>query len=177
MSLEELWRLFPIELSEHNPIWGDWYAEEHASLSELLGDRIVQIDHIGSTAVNGLIAKPIVDILLQVGDVCDISYIRDTLVKGGWLLMAEDSPYGALDLNKGYTPDGFADKAFHLHVRKTGDWDELWFRDYLMKHQEAVDKYATLKRSLLKEYKYNRDAYTEAKADFIRDCVVKARTN
>jgi GrpB-like predicted nucleotidyltransferase (UPF0157 family) len=176
MSLEELWRLFPIELTEHNPIWADWYDKERIALLELLGDHIAQIGHIGSTAINGLLAKPIVDILLQIGDECDIVDIRDTLIKGGWLLMAENSPYGELDLNKGYTPEGFANKVFHLHVRRVGDWDELWFRDYLMTHPEEIDEYAALKQSLLTAYKYNRDAYSEGKADFIHDCVLKART-
>jgi GrpB-like predicted nucleotidyltransferase (UPF0157 family) len=175
LSLEELWRLFPIELAEHNPLWAEWYAEERASLLELLGSCVAHIDHIGSTVVPGLLAKPIVDILLQVEDECDIAAIRDTLLQYGWLLMAEGSPYGALDLNKGYTPEGFAEKVFHLHVRTTGDWDELWFCDYLRTHPEAAAEYADLKQTLLAKYRNNRDAYTEAKADFIQDCVAKAR--
>ncbi|MDR0839994.1 MAG: GNAT family N-acetyltransferase [Christensenellaceae bacterium] len=177
LPLEELWRLFPIELAEHDSSWADWYAEEKIALQSLLGDCAARIDHIGSTAVDGLLAKPIVDILLQVPDTCDIASIRDALVEGGWLLMAEHSPYGALDLNKGYTPEGFADKVLHLHVRRVGDWDELWFRDYLVRHPGAAAEYAALKRRLLAEYKNDRDAYTEAKADFIRDCVAKARAN
>jgi GrpB-like predicted nucleotidyltransferase (UPF0157 family) len=175
MSLAELWKLFPIELAEHNPIWSAWYAEERTALTELLGDRVVRIDHIGSTAVKGLLAKPIVDILLQVALDCDIGNTRDTLTNNGWLLMAEGSTYGDLDLNKGYTPAGFADKVFHLHVRKDGDWDELWFRDYLIDHPDRAAEYAVLKRTLLAKYKNDRDAYTEAKTDFIRDCVARGR--
>jgi GrpB-like predicted nucleotidyltransferase (UPF0157 family)/ribosomal protein S18 acetylase RimI-like enzyme len=171
--LEELWRLFPIELTEHNPSWFDWYEEERTALSELLDGRVVQIDHIGSTAVKDLLAKPIVDILLQVTEECDIEDIRDALVIAGWLLMAEGSAYGELDFNKGYTPEGFADKVFHLHVRRVGDWNELWFRDYLKSHPDGVVKYAALKKKLLAEYKNDRDAYTEAKTNFIRNCVAQ----
>jgi GrpB-like predicted nucleotidyltransferase (UPF0157 family) len=175
--LEELWQLFPIELAEHNPQWREWYAGQAAALSVLLGDEIRQIDHIGSTAVPGLLAKPIVDILVQVSQDCDLVSLKAKLLEAGWLLMAENSAYGELDLNQGYTPDGFAEQVFHLHVRRSGDWDELRFRDYLIAHPEAAAEYAALKRHLLRQYKYNRDAYTEAKTDFIRTCVKSARAS
>jgi GrpB-like predicted nucleotidyltransferase (UPF0157 family) len=175
MTLKELWRLFPIELVPHNPTWANWYSEEEKALSTLLCDIVIQIDHIGSTAVDGLPAKPIVDILLQISDVCNLSWLKETLIENGWLLMAEGSAYGEIDLNKGYTPEGFAERVYHLHVRRKGDWDELRFRDYLIAHPEAAAEYANLKQRLVGKYKYDRDAYTEAKTDFIRACVAKAR--
>jgi GrpB-like predicted nucleotidyltransferase (UPF0157 family) len=89
--------------------------------------------------------------------------------------MAEQTkPYLQLDFNKGYTPDGFAERVYHLHIRYTGDWDELHFRDYLIAHPEAATEYAALKRRLFADYEFDRDTYTEAKGDFIRDCVAKA---
>ena len=66
MTLEELWQLFPIILSSHNPDWKNYYEEEKALLEKSFGDLLVRIEHIGSTAVEGLIAKPTVDILLEV---------------------------------------------------------------------------------------------------------------
>ena len=82
-----------------------------------------------------------------------------------------------LDLvfNKGYTPQGFADKVFHLHLRYLGDWDELYFRDYLIAHPEIAEKYGGLKKKLVKEYKHNRDGYTEAKTEFIKKYTAEAR--
>ena len=66
MSLEELWRLFPIILTEHDPRWRDWYEEEAARLRAVLPvDEAARISHIGSTAVAGIWAKPTVDILLE----------------------------------------------------------------------------------------------------------------
>ena len=64
MTLEELWQLFPIILSEHNSDWTNYYNEEKALLEKQFGSLLVRINHIGSTAVEGLIAKPTVDILL-----------------------------------------------------------------------------------------------------------------
>ncbi|MDR1800618.1 MAG: GrpB family protein [Lachnospiraceae bacterium] len=175
MTLEELWQLFPIQLSEHNDDWANWYEEEKVRLLSLLENYIARIDHIGSTYVKDLLAKPIIDILLQVNTNADISAVKEILLSDGWLLMAENSNYGELDLNKGYTPEGFAKKVYHLHVRREGDWDELYFRDYLAIHPEAVAEYAKLKQSLLTKYEHNRDAYTEAKTDFVKSCTEKAR--
>ena len=91
--------------------------------------------------------------------------------------MAEKpAPEYRLDLCKGYTPQGFADKVFHLHIRHPGDWDEIVFRDYLRQNPCKAEEYAKLKMELQKRFRHNRDAYTEAKGDFIRACVKEART-
>ena len=175
MALDELWHLFPIQLSEHSPDWAVWYEEESGRLVSLLGAHIARIDHIGSTYVKGLMAKPIVDILCQVKPDADMTAVKDILANDGWLVMAENSAYGEIDLNKGYTPEGFADKIYHLHVRREGDWDELHFRDYLASHPEVAAEYAALKQGLLIKFEHNRDAYTEAKTEFVQACTAKAR--
>ncbi|AIC91604.1 hypothetical protein BINDI_0322 [Bifidobacterium [indicum] DSM 20214 = LMG 11587] len=78
---------------------------------------------------------------------------------------------------RGYTEDGFADKVYHLHLKRLGDWDELVFRDYLEGHPKVAADYAALKLDLLSKFKYNRPAYTEAKTDFIRNVVKRARND
>ena len=177
MSLEELWELFPIILKEHNPEYKNWYLEEKEKLIKVLDDdKIVRINHIGSTAVKGLIAKPTVDILLEINKDYNLKYLKDTLKKENWILMHEnDLDDLNLVFNKGYTPEGFAKKVFHLHVRYPGDYDELYFRDYLIKYDKVAKKYEKLKKDLEKKYKNNRDAYTEAKSDFIEKWTKEAR--
>jgi GrpB-like predicted nucleotidyltransferase (UPF0157 family) len=176
LTLDELWQLFPIQLVEHDPAWADWYEEEKAALLTILGDKVARIDHIGSTSVDGLLAKPIVDILLQITPTCNTVWLGSALSDNGWLLMAAQTlPDMRSDWNKGYTPDGFAERVFHLHVREMGDWDELYFRDYIATHKETAREYAALKRSLALEFKHNRDAYTEAKADFVWACTAQER--
>ena len=59
-----------------------------------------------------------------------------------------------------YTSEGFAEKVFHLHVRLNGDWNELYFRNYLIEHKEVAKEYARLKQSLKIQYEHNRDVYT-----------------
>ena len=76
---------------------------------------------------------------------------------------------------KGYLSDGFAEKVYHIHVRYSGDYYELHFRDYLIAHTEAAAEYAALKRGLFANYEHNRDGYTDAKGEFIKEITEKAR--
>ena len=89
------------------------------------------------TLVDWLIAKPIVDILLQIKPGIAGTTVKNALVTDGWLLIAENPNMNEFALIKGYTPEGFSDWVFHLHVRRQGDWDQLLFRDYLVSHPDA----------------------------------------
>ena len=174
MSLEELWQLFPIFLREYQDEWKDWYAEERLRLlSFLSANQLVRISHIGSTSVETIWAKPIVDILLEIPKETDMAVTRDLLLQNGYLLMSESQ--GRMSFNKGYTPSGFAERVFHLHLRYEGDHDELYFRDYLQEHPTVAKEYEEFKLSLWKQYEHNRDAYTEAKTDFIKNYTEKAK--
>ena len=82
-----------------------------------------------------------------------------------------------ISLNKGYTEQGFAEKVFHLHLRMTGDHDEIYFRDYLCQHPDIAQAYQELKLSLWKQFEHNRDAYTDAKTDFINHYVSEAKSS
>ena len=176
MTLEELWRLFPIILSEQNPAWKKYYEEEKALLEKAFGRLLVRIEHIGSTAVEGLIAKPTVDILLEADPSASPEAVRQTAERCGYTVMSEkNAPEYRLDLCKGYTPQGFAEKVLHLHIRHPGDWDEIVFRGFLRRNPVKAQEYARLKTDLQKSFEHNRDAYTEAKGDFILACVKEAR--
>ena len=174
MSLEELWQLFPIFLREHQAEWKGWYEEERLRLLSFLPEhQIVRLSHIGSTSVKTGWVKPIVDILLEIPKAADMAVMRDLLLQNGYLLMSESE--GRMSFNKGYTPSGFAERVFHLHLRYEGDHDELYFRDYLQEHPAVAKDYEKLKLSLWKQYEYNRDAYTEAKTDFIKKYTKEAK--
>lgn len=170
MTLEELWELFPILLKEYQSEYQEWFILEKDDIISHIDRKIIKrINHIGSTAVEGLISKPTVDILLEVDHHCDIKWLENTLKEIGWTLMSsQEEPEMKLSFNKGYTLYGFAEKVYHLHVRYYGDWDELYFRDYLREHQDVSIEYGKLKQSIWKEYEHNRDGYTEAKTDFVR---------
>ena len=169
LSLEELWALFPIILKEHNPDYKVWYEEEKQRIiSKVKPENLIRISHIGSTAVKGLTAKPIVDILLEIDGACGVSAIIEVLKTLGWRLMSQEDDPVKLSFNKGYTPEGFADRVYHLHVRYFGNWPELYFRDFLIAHPDGAGEYERLKLKLWKQYEHDRDGYTEAKTDFVK---------
>lgn len=172
MSLEELWRLFPIFLTEHNPRWSEWYTEEE----ELLRAAVPQaerINHIGSTAIEGIWAKPIIDILIEVPKSCDLLNIKETLVGNGYICMSQSKE--RISFNKGYTEKGFGEKVFHIHLRYAGDNDELYFRDYLIEHSDIATEYEKMKIKLWKEYEHDRDGYTVLKTEFVRKYTNEAK--
>ena len=174
MSLKELWQLFPIVLREHQVEWKDWYEEERFRLLSFLPEhQIVRLSHIGSTSVDTIWGKPIVDIMLEIPIETDMAIMRDLLLQNGYLLMSESQ--GRMSFNKGYTPSGFAERVFHLHLRYEGDHDELYFRDYLQEHSAVAKDYEKLKLSLWKQYEHNRDAYTDSKTDFIKKYTKEAK--
>ena len=166
-SLEELWQLFPIFLVPYKKEWADWYKEEKDRLDVLLdAGRIKRVSHIGSTAVSGIWAKNIIDILLEVPDKKRMAEVWEILKNNGWLCM--NTSKNRISMNKGYTEKGFAEKVYHLHIRLPHDHDELYFLSYLQMHPAVAKEYETLKLLLWKRYPYDRDRYTEAKTDFVR---------
>lgn len=164
MTREELWQLFPIILTEHDARWDTWYAEEREQLSRQLPAGAI-INHIGSTAIKAICAKPTVDILVEVGP-NEMSAADAAVRDSGYICMHTDT--ARMDYNKGYTENGFAERVFHLHLRVYGDCDELYFRDYLNRHAEVAREYEALKLSLWKRYEHDRDGYTDSKGDFVR---------
>ncbi|MDE5870080.1 MAG: GrpB family protein, partial [Muribaculaceae bacterium] len=150
MTLEELWMLFPIVLTPHNNKWSSWAKEEMSLLSNLLAKYKVVINHIGSTAIPGICAKPIVDILVEASPDTDWQRIKETLENTGYICMSESE--NRIGFNKGYTSKGYAERVFHIHVHRTGDNDEIGFRDYLIAHPETAKEYERLKLSLLPKY-------------------------
>lgn len=173
MTLEELWELFPIVLSEHKEYWNDWYTEEEKRITEFLPISNARISHIGSTAVHEIWAKPIVDILLEIPEMVSMEKLKNVLVDNGYICMSESAHRKSF--NRGYTNEGFAEKVFHLHLRYCGDNNELYFRDYLNDNPDVAKEYETLKLSLWKKYEHNRDEYTDAKSEFVIKNTEKAK--
>lgn len=166
MSLEELWGLFPIALVAHSDEWELLYTEMESELKSILSDcRIERISHIGSTAISGIWAKDIVDVLIEVSKDSDIENSAKVIENNGFIRMSASAD--RISLNRGYTEKGFADKVFHVHIRYVGDNDELYFRDYLNEHEQIAKEYEAIKLQLWKRFEHDRDAYTNAKTEFV----------
>ena len=174
MSLEELWDLFPIFLVAHSDKWQLHYREIEALLKRGLSKcPVTRISHIGSTAVPGIWAKDIVDVLIEVSQDAEIAQTAAVLEACGFFRMSAEA--GRISFNRGYTDAGFADKVFHIHLRYAGDHDELYFRDYLIAHPQTAKEYEALKLELWRQFAHNRDAYTSGKSGFVQNWTKKAK--
>ncbi len=173
MTLQELWKLFPIVLAPHSVKWKRWANEEIEIISRLLSAYSPIINHIGSTAIGNIYSKPIVDILVEVPNQAQFGEIKAVLEGVGYICMSVSE--NRISFNKGYTPAGYAERVFHIHVHRYGDNDEIYFRDYLNSHPKVAEEYESLKLGLLPQYKHNRDGYTEAKTKFVKEVTILAR--
>jgi GrpB-like predicted nucleotidyltransferase (UPF0157 family) len=169
MTLEKLGQLFPIIIQDYSDKWIEYYqSESELIISCFLPSEIVRIDHIGSTAIPGLKAKPTIDILFQVTEQIDIDKIKKVFKSLDYHINEHpDNPPPHLTFVKGYTKQGFKGQAYHVHIRFKGDWDEIRFRDYLIKHNEIAKEYEAVKLKLAVKYKNDREAYTNSKTEFI----------
>ncbi|MBE5731298.1 MAG: GrpB family protein, partial [Clostridiales bacterium] len=119
-------------------------------------------------------AKPIIDILVEVPKESNLLDYKALLENNGYICMSQSED--RISFNKGYTENGFAERVFHLHLRYAGDNDELYFRDYLIEFPDIAKEYEKLKLSLWKEHEHNRDAYTNAKTEFVKKYTEKAKS-
>lgn len=171
-TLEELWELFPIKFIDHNKTFKTIYSNEESILKSLLNKYINRISHIGSTSIKNIKTKPIIDILIEI-DFNNKDIVKDILLKKDYILMSETIE--KISFNKGYTINGYADNVFHIHVKKYGNCDELYFRDYLNDNEPKAKEYEKLKFELYNKYKPNRDLYTDGKKEFVDEIVNLAR--
>ncbi len=156
----------------YDPEWPRRFAELGGRLRAALGEVAVRIDHIGSTAVPGLAAKPIVDVQISVVSFEPLDGYRLPLERLGYVFRAENP-----ERAKRYFRESPAQRRTHIHVRRAGSWSEqfgLLFRDYLRTHSDDAAQYAERKRALAEKHGEDRIGYTDAKAPFIWSVMAKA---
>lgn len=161
-----------VELRAHRPEWHTAYASEAARLRERLGDRLCGIEHVGSTAVEGLPAKPVVDILGLVADLKTARELVSSLSAAGYEHRPGDVS-GRVFLAKGPP----SDRSHYLSLTPAGGRvhrEQVAFRDYLRAHPRTAARYARLKRELAARYPEDRDGYTAAKGPFVADVLATA---
>jgi len=167
----------PVRIEDYGPQRPILYEEEKCHILEIIGDMIVRIEHIRSTSVPNLGAKPIIDIMVAVNRLSDAEKCIKPLQRIGYKYQPEHetSIPERRFFHKGNPPK---EQHYHLHmVERTSDfWKRhLLFRDYLRTHPKAAQEYYDLKKRLAIEYDTDREGYTEAKTSFIESIVPKAK--
>ncbi len=162
-----------VAVAPYDPNWPRLFEEEKQHLLRCLPPELVRrIEHFGSTAIPGLPAKPIVDILVEITDLDETRQrIAPILEEQGYNYFWRPSwgddvpPFYAWFIKR----DGHGKRTHHIHMVEDcfEHWDRLFFRDYLIGHPEVAKEYADLKLSLSQVYQDDRVAYTRAKTDFI----------
>jgi GrpB-like predicted nucleotidyltransferase (UPF0157 family) len=157
---------------EYDPIWPELFAALGRDLRAGLGSTALRIDHIGSTAVAGLAAKPIVDVQISVASFEPLIAFREPIESCGFVWRAGDD-----DLTRRYFRERPGRRRTHLHVRLAGSFSEqlnLLHRDYLRSDPVHAGEYAVVKRSLAHLLLTDRQAYVEAKAPFVWGTIARA---
>jgi GrpB-like predicted nucleotidyltransferase (UPF0157 family) len=162
----------PIEVVPYSSTWPAKFRRYGSALRTALGDVALRIDHIGSTAVPGLLAKPVIDVQISVRELDSLDTFRAPLEELG-LVFRSDNP----DLTKRYFREKPGDDRTHIHVRRAGSWAEqfaLLFRDFLRADEASARDYGAAKQELAVRYRYDRMAYTDAKTPLVWQLMTKA---
>jgi GrpB-like predicted nucleotidyltransferase (UPF0157 family) len=157
---------------DYDPAWPELFAALGRDLRAGLGSIGLRIDHIGSTAVAGLAAKPIIDVQISVASFEPLIAFRDPIESCGFAWRAHDE-----DLTRRYFREQPGRRRTHIHVRLAGSFSEqlnLLHRDYLRADPIRAGEYADVKRSLAHLLLTDRQAYVDAKAPFVWGTIARA---
>ncbi len=157
-----------IVIVDHDPAWASRYEQERARIVAALGERALAVEHIGSTSVPGLAAKPIIDIDLSVADLEDEDAYVPSLEAAGYVLRVREPGHRMFR-----TPE----LDVHLHVCESGsDWEQrhLVFRDWLRTHPDDRERYEAVKRDLATREWDDMNDYADAKTDVVADIMARA---
>ncbi|WP_187366955.1 GrpB family protein [Bacillus andreraoultii] len=161
----------PITLTEYDPHWSELFEREASRVRSILGDKIIQLEHVGSTSVPGLCAKPIIDMLMVVKDSADEPSYVPALEAAGYILRVREPDWFEHRLFKG--PD--TDINLHVFSSGTSEIDRmLHFRDWLRSNEADREKYAKVKQDLAKKKWSHVQNYADAKTSIVQEIMGRA---
>ena len=157
-----------VQVVPYDPEWPRLFEAEARRLALALAPLVIAFEHIGSTSVPGLAAKPVLDIVAGIPEGAPVASYISPLVEAGYVHRGEQGIPGREFFRRGDP------RAYHVHLVRIGGhlWREhLAFRDYLRARADVRDEYAQLKHALAAQFPRDRPAYIDHKAPFIRRVV------
>ncbi len=164
-----------VEVVSHNPIWRNEFERESKQVTSALGENVVLIHHMGSTAIPNIYAKPVIDLLVEVNDITQVDEHSSEMEAVGYEAMGEFGIPGRRFFRK----DNKAGvRTHHVHAFEAASPEierHLAFRDYMMAHPEDAQRYSELKRALVKKlHESDIDGYMDGKDGFIKEMEKRA---
>jgi GrpB-like predicted nucleotidyltransferase (UPF0157 family) len=163
-----------IQVVPHNPAWRGQFEEEAGRIAAALGELVVRLHHIGSTAIPGIWAKPIIDMLLEVENIAGLDEHRSKLEVLGYEALGEFGIPGRRYFRKN---DAAGVRTHQIHAFAAGSSQiehHLAFRDYMREHHAAAQAYSALKQQLALAHPNDLEAYMKGKDPFIKEHEAKA---
>jgi GrpB-like predicted nucleotidyltransferase (UPF0157 family) len=158
-----------VEVIPHDPRWRDAFEAEAKHVAAALGENVVAINHVGSTAIPNIFAKPVIDLLVEVRDIAEVDGRSSSMESLGYEVMGEYGIPGRRffrkDNHKGI-------RTHNIHAFEAGSAEverHLAFRDYMIAHPGDAQRYSELKRRLAEEHPQSLDGYMDGKDGFIKE--------
>lgn len=164
----------PLIVVSYDPTWPGQFQSAASELRQAVGKYLVEVHHIGSTAIKGMAAKPVIDILLEVSDLSRMIDATGPMKRIGYQSRGENGITG----RHYFTRDSGGHRSHQIHAFQVGHpaiIDHLVMRDFLATHAEEASAYAALKIDLAKRFHARRDRYVDGKAPFLAALRIKAR--
>lgn len=157
-----------VRLEPYNPEWRELFEREKSALKEVLGDKFIAAEHVGSTAIPGMKAKPILDLMLAISDLENWEWVKEPLAKLSYEFRRDfRKEQGHILFVKGSEEN----RTHYLKITEPNSdfWTEhILFRDYLVNNAQYCEEYQNLKEKLFDTHAGNREPYTKGKEEFVR---------
>lgn len=158
-----------VEVVQHNPEWKNLFEIESQAVTKALGQNAIAVHHIGSTSIPNIYAKPIIDLLVEVKNIYEVSQSNSHMEKIGYQNMGEFGIAGRCYFRK---DNYLGERTHHVHVFQVNSSEitrHLAFRDYMIAHPAKALQYSDLKRKLAHQFPNDIESYMDGKDDFIKE--------
>lgn len=158
-----------VEIVPHDPRWREAFEAEAKQIASALGENIVAVHHIGSTAIPNIYAKPVIDLMVEVRDITEVDGRSSAMESLGYEVKGEFGIPGRRYFRKD-NREGI--RTHQIHAFETGSSEverHLAFRDYMIANPEDAQRYSELKRQLAEEHPQSMDGYMDGKDGFIKE--------
>ncbi|MBU1038637.1 GrpB family protein [Patescibacteria group bacterium] len=162
-----------VKLVKYDPKWRQNFRMESKKIQKIFGGDVIEAQHVGSTAIPGILAKPIIDIAIVVPSLCRVRHYVKKLKGIGYKIKKDDTRKERLFFTKG--PE--RQRTYYLHIGEIGSSyvkNMVLFRDYLCNNEDMAKKYSALKENLAIKYQNNREIYSKKKEKMIKETIKRS---